>query len=197
MCGCTHTCEGGPGGGTGVAWHQDFMVVLPGQGAVDHPVAVRLGLAVVPGELKAGGRPRAHPQVLGGIDLCATQGREALSHRRGPGMHPVALAWLNSSGGVPGCDVHEVPCAVPPPQGPSPQKGLGHQLSPPAQHRLGDATHETDASAGAFTASLSKLLRELIACYLKRKVFSPCIRVRETEAMYIREKGHCSSHALA
>lgn len=75
-----HTCEGGPGGGTGVAWHQDLVVVLPGQGAVDHPVAVCLSLAVVPGELEAAGGPQAHPQILGGINLCATQGREAPSH---------------------------------------------------------------------------------------------------------------------
>lgn len=79
--GCAHTCEGGAGGGAGVAGHQDLVVVLPGQGAVDHPVAVSLSLAVVPSQLQAGGAPRAHPQVLGGIDLCVTQGREAWSHR--------------------------------------------------------------------------------------------------------------------
>lgn len=77
--GCMHTLEGGSGGGTSVAWHQDFVVVLPGQGAVDHPVALHLSLAVVPGELKADGCPRAHPQVLGGINLCDTRERGTIS----------------------------------------------------------------------------------------------------------------------
>lgn len=149
------------------------MVVLPSQGAVDHPVAVCISLAVVPGELEAGRGPQAHPQVLGCIDLCATQGREERSQCQALGTHPIALSWLHGSLGVHMCDVHDVPLTVPLPQGMSLQKGLGDLLSFPAQHRLRDTTYETNVSAGAFTASLSKLLRELVAYNLKKKSVFP------------------------
>lgn len=134
------TCEGGAGGGAGVARHQELVVVLPGQGAVDHPVAVCLGLAVVPGELEAGGAPRAHPQVLGGIDLCATQGTEARCHRGERTPQP-----CHSQGGQPG-------------DPPYPEHGLAGRAGTfaltPCSAQAGRCHQEGDTNAGSILSKL-------------------------------------------
>lgn len=61
--------------------------------------------------------------------LCNTRERGAVSLL---GTHPIALPPRDSSGGVPGCDIQEIPHAVPPAQSVSWQEGLEHLLSLPA-----------------------------------------------------------------
>lgn len=63
------TCEGGSGGWTEVLGNQQLVVLLTCQGAIHNLVLLDLCFAVVPLEVNAGCRVRAHPQVLGGINL--------------------------------------------------------------------------------------------------------------------------------
>lgn len=63
------TCEGGSGGWTDALGDQQLVVLLTRQGAIHNLVLLDLCFAVVPLEVKAGCCVRAHPQVLGGINL--------------------------------------------------------------------------------------------------------------------------------
>lgn len=107
-------------------------------------------------------RPRCCPRPARGCRGSANPPAGSWGHRslrdtreRGtvspPGTRPAALPQSDTRGGrhpTSGWDIQEVPGASPPPQSMSWQEGLDCLLSLLVQHRLRDATQESDANAG-------------------------------------------------